>query len=557
MKETWRKLFPDATSNLVEYKVDGINTFDSYVKAIETAKTSDHYIYILGWMLDIDFPLIGKANSNYGKKGETYFKGDKTLLKLLETATKKEKGVEVRILIWRNPLYIVENKQSIEALAKLPNTKVFIDDYTYGPEDAKKRIAQHELTIRELLKKITPILVNPAARIKEQYKDELDGLELSDIFNVILYYLDKKNVGSHHEKILIVKGEEGLISFCGGIDINQNRFRGLHDAACKVQGPEAHQILNKFIKRWKNHGEAKSITLKGSNDSKPLPLGPVIGEIVSAKVVGTFNSPDGKDRDRSVKEAYVKIIAEAQNYIYIEDQYLVNLDVAKALNKKIKEYFFKKLIIVIQDSRETKDILIPDKRRAAFYDAVLAGTTQEQKDRFSLFMINDDLAKSINRHSAVHSKILIVDDELAIIGSANVNQRSFTLDSETSLIIFNSTNKYYRDNFAYKLRQALWRDLVLKDSIFSQITWEEFVRNVNSGDRYSILRTYMNNIQDLDLRIYDHIKPLSVPLTYAVGEILDRNLSNTLLAAPILNNQLGISAIVDIIFDNIIDPEVK
>jgi hypothetical protein len=130
-------------------------------------------------------------------------------------------------------------------------------------------------------------------------------------------------------------------------------------------------------------------------------------------VVGTYNSPDGKDRDRSVKDAYLKIIPKARNYIYIEDQYLVNLDVAKALNDRIKNSSFKKLIVAIQDSRETTDIMIPDRKRGAFIDAVLQDTNEEEKKKFSLFMIDDDLAKSSGHHPGMHAKTLIVDDELA------------------------------------------------------------------------------------------------------------------------------------------------
>jgi hypothetical protein len=69
-----------------------------------------------------------------------------------------------------------------------------------------------------------------------------------------------------------------------------------------------------------------------------------------ARTVGTYNSPNGKDKDRSLKEAYLKIIDNAETYIYIEDQYLVNLDVAHILNKKIKEPGFQRLIFAIQDS---------------------------------------------------------------------------------------------------------------------------------------------------------------------------------------------------------------
>lgn len=375
MKNTWNGLFSNATLNLVEELIDGQETFKSYVEAIETANSSDHYIYLLGWMLDIDFPLVGTPTHQHRKKGFKYFSGNKTLLHLLKTATGK--GVELRVLIWKNPLYTKKTNSSLEELNKLPHTKVFIDDYTYTGSKTKTTIASIEPLVKDLVGRFGKYFTNPVARIEELY-----NVSPKEVLGQIRYYLKKKNVGSHHEKVLIVKGEKGLISYCGGLDINQNRFTSYHDTACKVQGPEAQQILNNFIKRWKAHGDAKSYTLRGTENSKPAPLKKDTKDMLFAKRVGTYNSPNGKDRDRSLKDSYLKIISKARNYIYIGDQYMVNLDVAKALNKKIKEWSFKKLIIVIQDSRETTDIMIPDRKRGEFYHAVRKNTTTEEKKSF-------------------------------------------------------------------------------------------------------------------------------------------------------------------------------
>lgn len=554
MADDWKKIFPDATQNLVEYLVDGIETFASYVKAIESAKTADHYIYILGWMLDISFPLTGTFNPKSGVKGQTFLNGDKTLFKLLEVAANS--GVEIRILIWRNPLYTDKIKNSLEKLSKLPNTKIFIDSNTYTTERSKKTIASIEGLLRDLIKKVSPKLTHPAARIKEFYdKDPEQALDQ------ITYYLDKKNIGSHHEKLLIVKGEEGLISFCGGIDINQNRFSSYHDTACRIKGPEAHHILLKFIKRWQHHDQAKSVTLKGVSDSKSVALDKAASGLLNGKVVGTYNAPDGKEKDRSAKEAYLKIIANARNYIYIEDQYLVNLDVANALNKKLKDISFKRLIIIIQDSRETTDILIPHKKRGEFNDAVIDGLSGEQLKKYFLFMINDDMAKSSRFHPGMHAKTLIVDDELAMIGSTNVNQRSFTLDSETSMIVFSNKGEYYRNNFAYKLRNKIWFEFIMpgvKSHRFgsdNNISWEELPRFVYKDERNSYLRSYVNNIQDLPIRIYEAMRPWSVPVAIVVTKI-EPDITKTARYLAIVNSPVYLNALFEEIWESFIDPVV-
>ena len=63
--------------------------------------------------------------------------------------------------------------------------------------------------------------------------------------------------GSHHQKILIVKGVKGLIAYCGGVDINEDRILQVgstdgapfHDVHCRIQGPAAHELLKIFLER--------------------------------------------------------------------------------------------------------------------------------------------------------------------------------------------------------------------------------------------------------------------------------------------------------------------
>ncbi len=62
---------------------------------------------------------------------------------------------------------------------------------------------------------------------------------------------DNLYLQSHHQKVLIVKGSEGLIGFCGGIDIAKDRVQPLykptgsplHDVHCRIQGNAANCLL--------------------------------------------------------------------------------------------------------------------------------------------------------------------------------------------------------------------------------------------------------------------------------------------------------------------------
>lgn len=78
------------------------------------------------------------------------------------------------------------------------------------------------------------------------------------------------NLGSHHQKILIVKGQKGLISFCGGVDPNPDRILAvnrqsgspMHDVHCRIKGPAARELLTIFCDRWTDHPDSADLDNK-------------------------------------------------------------------------------------------------------------------------------------------------------------------------------------------------------------------------------------------------------------------------------------------------------
>lgn len=66
---------------------------------------------------------------------------------------------------------------------------------------------------------------------------------------------------SHHQKVLVVRGNRGLIAFCGGVDINEDRIHPMartpgspmHDVHCQIEGPAANDLVDVFVQRWLGH----------------------------------------------------------------------------------------------------------------------------------------------------------------------------------------------------------------------------------------------------------------------------------------------------------------
>lgn len=574
MASRWLKIFQEAKRSRAEPFIDGEAYFSAAIAAIESAKTEKDYIYILGWMLDVDFKLTD----------------GKTLLSVLE---KVPKQVQIRILIWDNfdPGYTRMNDEAVEKLTDLnkPNLAIFLDRHTFSTDKAKKFVLDVASKMISVIKGLQSLITGDS-----DIKKALAKLRIQ-----LIPFTKNPSISAHHEKVLIVKSDGVLTAFCGGIDFNKNRvimeikgkeyrFPHYHDSACRLQGPAAWEVLQRFKLRWKNNPQSKSVPLLGEKEPKP-PECPIPSPY--ALVVGTYNSPDGKGTpDRSLKKAYLKIIENAKSYIYIEDQYLVNIEVAKALNKKIMDDNFKMVTIAIQPASETNDMLIPHRKRKDFFATLLDNIGPARIDKVCVAEIDKSVWEKDKYHPGLHAKTLIADDEIAIVGSANVNQRSFTYDSETSVIVFDESAS--KRKFASTMRRMILTDylrvkkhapgkddldmfadqgffpavinssiIVVNDSSDIKKTPNKNAFILNSALLHSKDKTvaiYKSDENDLDDKILVYLSNLSLPggyyLSFESGSIT-LTIGGQKIMDKLLINEASIMGIFDTIFDTIIDPK--
>lgn len=421
----WTSIIKDTVLCPAEPLLHGSDAYKKIVEAIRTADSASHYIYILGWMLDSNFEMVP------GDPGST-------LYNLLSRAN--EKGVEIRILIWNNFFYKDEIAAAIDKINKLPNALMIRDNFTYGSTGLKNAISKLRYLINS-----APIALN----LLDSWKD------FKEKVNII------QNEGSHHEKVVVVKGREGLIAFCGGIDINPDRVwkiengksAVLHDVHCMVKGYAAYVLLHRFKCRWQVLRESLYwMPLLKNSINEPVP-GAISGSgSAHVKILQTYNHPSKIIKDRTIRETVRTAIANARTSIHFEDQYMISLEIASWVNTKLKEPGFQRVTILTQDDSYAKpDIQFPKDMRKKFIDYLCRGLTPDQiRTKVFIQMLHPD-SPPLSHHK-VHSKIYIIDDELAIIGSANCSSRSMTHDSETAAVIFSDPGT---DNFVSKLRSKM------------------------------------------------------------------------------------------------------
>ncbi|MBM6398773.1 phospholipase D family protein [Phycicoccus sonneratiae] len=304
--------------------------------------------------------------------------------------------------------------------------------------------------------------------------------------------------GSHHQKLVVIRYAEDPardVAFVGGIDLCHSRrdteeHRGdpqpiampqvfgptpaWHDVQCAVQGPAVHDLETTFRERWddttpltSNPGRFASSLLQGEDlDPEPLPgqLPPppptdegreavqVLRTYPSLLAQGFDFAPDG---ERSVARANDKAVRSARRLVYLEDQYLWSEEVGRHFGEALRKNPDLHLIAVIPVVPDVDgSVSLPPQlygRRLAMDLLLEAGG-----DRVALYGLTSETGYPVY----VHSKVCIIDDAWASIGSDNFNRRSWTNDSEVSIGVQDTAaaeagTPVPRDAFAPRLRRLL------------------------------------------------------------------------------------------------------
>jgi phospholipase D1/2 len=252
---------------------------------------------------------------------------------------------------------------------------------------------------------------------------------------------------SHHQKILVI---DDRLAFCGGIDITGSRwdtrehkdepskrrepttrraYGPWHDATMCVDGGVAHCLGDLARLRWlAATGERLDSANPGHGDHWPEELEPHFRDVDIAIARTRGEVPDWSEI-REIEALFLDLIASARRLVYIETQYFASRAVAEAIGRRLGE----------PDGPEF--VVINPKAGYGWLDESVMGPARaelvkvlERKDRYGRFRIYSPVTEG-GTDIYVHAKIMIADDHVLRVGSANLNNRSMGLDSECDLMI--------------------------------------------------------------------------------------------------------------------------
>lgn len=211
----------------------------------------------------------------------------------------------------------------------------------------------------------------------------------------------------NHKKIVII---DGRIAYTGGINVKDVYIDGLpwgrwNDIHFKVEGSGASGLQSVFLADW--------YYASGEYLSSPeyYPDVEVCGEvpiqIVNAEPLGMHSN---------IMEAMFTAISRAKKYVYIETPYFIPT-----------ECLLQAIQTVAMSGIDVR-VVMPEKSDNDF--------VQYASNSYVEKLLRNKVRVYQYLNGFTHSKLMVIDDELVIAGSANMDIRSLELLFETNLFIY-------------------------------------------------------------------------------------------------------------------------
>jgi cardiolipin synthase len=236
-----------------------------------------------------------------------------------------------------------------------------------------------------------------------------------------------------HRKIIVVDGKVG---FTGGINIDSTYSSasssrpgpkrgiedGWRDTHMRIQGPAVKQLQTLFLQSWAEAGEP----LEAKEGDRYLPSVSSTGETLIT-IVGN----DSESDDRSLYGTYLTAFKHSSRRLWITHAYFApNPELLDALVDAAHRGVDVRLIVpAFTDSR-----IVLNATQSTFTPLLKAGV--------KIYELKDAL---------LHAKSVVVDGAVSIVGSANLDMRSFLHNDEVNAIVID------RD-FGQRMEEVFKRD---------------------------------------------------------------------------------------------------
>lgn len=290
-----------------------------------------------------------------------------------------------------------------------------------------------ELLIEKVKQNVKVILIYDdygSSNLPYNYTKKLAvfGIEAYN-FNPMKPHLNFQMNYRNHRKIVVI---DGKIGYTGGINIGDEYVNLIHpfghwqDAGIKLEGEAVQALALGFLDQLRFH----------TKDVNQIDYTPKYVPDFTSKSIAIpfFDAP--LDKEFTTKNIYMQMIHNATSSIDIATPYLIlDYELVSALKFAVSSGVKVNIIIPY----------IPDKR--------------------IVFMVSESYAKELSNHGIhvykfkpgfIHSKMMVVDQKEALIGTVNLDYRSLYLHFENSVYLKNDPSiKEMKHHFDELIEQSI------------------------------------------------------------------------------------------------------
>ena len=253
-----------------------------------------------------------------------------------------------------------------------------------------------------------------------------NGGQVEAFFPSKLPLINLRMNNRNHRKIVIIDGQIGYV---GGFNVGdeylglKKKFGYWRDTHLRIVGDAVNALQLRFMLDWNSQSTRDDLQY----EDRYFP------DVNSGGTIGVQIASSGPDEEwEQIKYGYLKMIASAKESIYIQSPYF------------IPDQAFLDAVKIAALGGVNVNIMIPNKPDHPFvYWATYNNVASLLEAGVNIYHYDNGF---------LHSKCIVIDDEIASVGTANMDHRSFTLNFEINAFI-------YDIQVAHQLRAAFENDL--------------------------------------------------------------------------------------------------
>ncbi|MBF8457977.1 cardiolipin synthase [Kaistella sp. G5-32] len=304
-----------------------------------------------------------------------------------------------------------------EVLMELQNAKhhIHIEYYIYEDDEigrAIEKILIEKANVGVEVRFIYDDFGSASIRKTLARRLRANGVKAFPFYEIKLIKLANRLNYRNHRKIIVI---DGRVSFVGGINVS-DKYNNAHsgnklfwrDTHLKIEGDATAILQHLFIGDW-NYCSNEKLTVSENYFPKP--------EMISGQTKNIQIVSSGPDSDRpSIYYAVIKTIQSAKKEIFLTSPYFIPGEtIIDALKMAALSGVDVRLLVPgISDS------FMVNAAAKSYYNELL-------KAGVKIYLYQKGF---------VHAKTLVADRCLAMVGTANLDYRSFDLNFEVNAIVY-------------------------------------------------------------------------------------------------------------------------